>query len=56
MFYNDNVYVIRADNIDRLKEFLEHFGLSFVEEKHGSGPVHYSCEVENRVLEIYPEN
>ena len=34
--------------------FYRCLGLSFVEEQHGSGPVHYSSQVSSTVLEIYP--
>ena len=53
-FYDSNTYVMRVADIDRVKEFFENFGLSFVKEQHGDGPVHYACEVAGSVLEIYP--
>jgi catechol 2,3-dioxygenase-like lactoylglutathione lyase family enzyme len=34
--------------------FYRKLGLELVVEKHGQGPVHYSCSLENLVLEIYP--
>ena len=34
--------------------FYRAFGFSFVEEKHGSGPVHYSTQLGSIVLEIFP--
>ena len=30
-------------------------GLSFKEEQHGDGPVHWASQVEDSVLEIYPQ-
>jgi len=53
-WYNDNMFVIRTDDIGKLKTFLENFGLSFQQEQHGKGPVHFSCVVQDKVLEIYP--
>ena len=53
-WHDSNTFIIRTDDIDLTKEFLESFGLSFVSEKHGSGPVHYACETDGKVLEIYP--
>lgn len=36
------------------RQFYETVGLSFVAEKHGDGPVHYACDFQGIVLEIYP--
>lgn len=60
MWGGENVYVIHTDDVDRLRTFLEGFGLSFVREQHDlksakKGAVHYACQVGERVLEIYPE-
>jgi len=53
-WYDENTFVIRTDDVEVVREFLENFGLSFVSEKHGDGPVHYSCETDGKVIEIYP--
>ena len=53
-WYDDNTFIIRTDNIDRLKTFLETFGLDFKQEQHGKGPIHFSCVSDDKVLEIYP--
>lgn len=52
-WHGDNVYVLYTADPARLREFLEGFGLRFVPEQHGSGPVHLACQVGERVLEIY---
>lgn len=36
-------------------EFYRMLGLSFIEEKHGKGPVHYSSSSNGVIIEIYPE-
>ena len=46
--------VLRAGNMEASLSFYRAVGLSLVEEKHGSGPLHYSCQFEGTVLEIYP--
>lgn len=53
-WYDENTFVIKTDDIEVVKEFLEDFGLTFVREKHGDGPEHYACVSGNKVLEIYP--
>ena len=53
-WYDENTFVLRVEDIEGMKVFLETFGLSFMPEKHGDGPDHYSCECEGKVLEIYP--
>lgn len=49
-----NVLVLKTHRVDETKAHFETMGLSFVAEKHGSGPDHWACEVDGRVLEIYP--
>jgi lactoylglutathione lyase len=49
-----SLIVIRSLNIEEALSFYSALGLSFVQEQHGSGPVHYSCELNGVVLEIYP--
>lgn len=50
----DKVLVVRTHEMERVKTFFEGLGLEFVEEQHGKGPVHYACEQNEHVLEIYP--
>jgi len=49
-----NLIVLRALDIDKTRIFYEALGFAFNEEKHGKGPLHYSCTVNEMVLEIYP--
>ena len=53
-WYDENTFVLRVTDIEQMKTFLECFGLSFVHEQHGDGPMHYSCVAEDKVFEIYP--
>jgi lactoylglutathione lyase len=46
--------VLRSRRIKEMLAFYRAIGLSFVEERHGSGPVHYSCQLGTTVIEIYP--
>jgi predicted enzyme related to lactoylglutathione lyase len=34
--------------------FYKALGLNFVQEQHGNGPTHYSCELGGAIIEIYP--
>jgi len=49
-----NLMVIRTSNLERLRAFYSTLGLELVEERHGTGPVHYSCTMAGTVMEIYP--
>jgi len=49
-----SLVVIRSSNLEAALSFYGALGLSFVQEQHGSGPVHYSCDMGGVVLEIYP--
>lgn len=46
--------VLRVRDLQRSRRFYEALGLAFVEEQHGVGPVHYSCELGATVFELYP--
>ena len=46
--------VLRSSQIEASLTFYRALGLAFAEEKHGSGPVHYSSRVGATVIEIYP--
>ena len=43
-----------AQDIDKTVAVYQALGLSFVKEQHGAGPVHWACERDGDVLEIYP--
>jgi lactoylglutathione lyase len=49
-----SLIVLRSANMDATLKFYQALGLTFVQEQHGSGPVHFSCELGKTVLEIYP--
>lgn len=49
-----NLLVIRSDASAQTVGFYELLGLSFQEEQHGKGPVHWAAEVDGAVMEIYP--
>lgn len=49
-----NPHVIRAANPRNLVRFYSTLGLEFKEEKHGSGPTHFACDLGDSVFEIYP--
>ena len=50
------VLVIKTMDPENMGKFLRKFGLKFVKEKHGDGPVHYACQVGKQVLEVYPHD
>lgn len=49
--------VFHSSNIDEMRKFYETLlDVQFVEEQHGSSPVHYSCRIDGLLLELYPSN
>jgi predicted enzyme related to lactoylglutathione lyase len=46
--------VIRTGNLKRLAKFYQGLGLSLEYHKHGKSPYHYSGNLGETVLEIYP--
>jgi lactoylglutathione lyase len=49
-----SLMVLRTAQIEAALKFYRALGFTFVEEKHGSGPVHYSTQLGASVLEIFP--
>ncbi|CAA6814449.1 MAG: Unknown protein [uncultured Sulfurovum sp.] len=49
-----NLLVLRCKNIETSKNFYEKLGLTFVQEQHGKGLIHYSSYVGEMVMELYP--
>ncbi|WP_372365337.1 VOC family protein [Candidatus Uabimicrobium sp. HlEnr_7] len=56
MIKSINLIVIKTPDIKKTKAFYELLGLSFEQEKHGSGPIHFSCAIQQCIFEIYPTN
>ncbi len=46
--------VLRASDLEKSLAFYRAIGLTFTQEQHGSGPVHYACTIGGTVMEIYP--
>ena len=52
-----NLIVIRTENLqETIRWYSEIFGLEFVTESHNEGVLHYSAELSEDLLEIYPTN
>jgi catechol 2,3-dioxygenase-like lactoylglutathione lyase family enzyme len=46
--------VLRCGDLEASRRFYAALGLVLITEQHGSGPVHYSCQLGATVLELYP--
>ena len=49
-----SLIVLRTSQMEAMLAFYKTLGFAFAEEKHGSGPVHYSTQTGSSVFEIYP--
>lgn len=49
-----NLLVLRCKKLETSKQFYERLGFTFVKEKHGGGPLHYSSQDAGFVFELYP--
>ncbi|BBI51814.1 hypothetical protein HORIV_42350 [Vreelandella olivaria] len=49
-----NLLVLRCKELEKSKQFYELLGFTFVKEKHGGGPSHYSSQDAGFVFELYP--
>jgi catechol 2,3-dioxygenase-like lactoylglutathione lyase family enzyme len=48
-----NLVVIRVADLDKSRLFYEQLGLKFEQHQHGKGPIHFACEKDDIVFEIY---
>jgi lactoylglutathione lyase len=46
--------VLKTRQVDRVRSFYEALGISFTEERHGTGPRHHAGQVGDVVIEVYP--
>ncbi len=46
--------VLRVADLELSKAFYSGLGLQLLPEKHGDGPFHYSCTMNETVMELYP--
>lgn len=49
-----SLIVLRTSTLERTLQFYRAMGLEFVQEQHGTGPVHYSTALDETTLEVYP--
>ncbi|MEW4560973.1 VOC family protein [Bremerella sp. JC770] len=49
-----NLIVLRSSDPNAAVRFYQTLGLTFVEEQHEQGPIHWACESSDFVMEIYP--
>ncbi len=49
-----SLIVLRTADPQTALHFYSLLGFAFVEEQHGTGPLHYASEQDGLVLEIYP--
>lgn len=49
-----SLIVLRTPDLGPVVDFYGRIGLEFVQEQHGTGPVHYSAQLGRVVLELYP--
>src|SRR5262249_36493596 len=46
--------VLKTPDVDALRAFYQAFGLTFIQEQHGNGPVHYAARIGEAVMDVYP--
>jgi hypothetical protein len=46
--------VLKTARPEEVRSFYESFGISFNEERHGDGPLHYAAKMGPLVFEVYP--
>lgn len=51
-----SLIVLRSGDLEASLAFYSALGLALVEEQHGSGPIHHSCDFGGLVLELYPSH
>ncbi len=49
-----NLIVLRTSNVEAMLAFYRALGLDFVQEQHGTGAIHYSTQLGDVTMEIFP--
>ena len=49
-----NLLVLRVADLEASRAFYAALGLELRPERHGTGPLHYSCMMQQTVMELYP--
>jgi transcriptional regulator with XRE-family HTH domain len=49
-----NLLVLRVADLEASRAFYAVLGLDLIPQRHGQGPLHYSCTVQQTVMELYP--
>lgn len=49
-----NLVVLKTSRPDDLAEFYGELGIKFENHRHGTGPLHYTADIDDLVFEIYP--
>lgn len=49
-----SLLVLKTHQLERLCSFYQALGMALQPEQHGSGPLHYSAELNGLILELYP--
>jgi lactoylglutathione lyase len=49
-----NLIVLRTGAIETMLAFYRALGLTFMQEQHGTGSIHYSTQLGDVTMEIYP--
>ncbi len=49
-----SMLVLKTHQVAAVVAFYETIGLSFTEEQHGSGPLHFAGQANDVLIEIYP--
>jgi len=46
--------VLRCADLKKTRDFYSSLGLKFVKEQHGNSLVHYACNLDGVIFELYP--
>lgn len=49
-----NTIVFSTHDLEASKQFYDLLDMSFHKEQHNNGPIHYSCNINGIILELYP--
>jgi lactoylglutathione lyase len=49
-----SLLVLKTKQMERLVAFYRTLGITFTEERHGKGPIHFAAKIGDLVFELYP--
>ena len=53
MIKSINAVILKTNRLEATVSFYRHLGITLTEEKHGDGPIHFTCKIQGAHFGVY---